>query len=466
MKLLKLLTILSITQFSVFNISWAKSISDTDIRNSVLKNYPLILAGYDKVDAAKGNYRAAKGVFDIRLKQELLDYSRGFYDGKYNKTSIERQNRFLGSSIYGGYRRSYREFEDYEGQRDTTRNGEFFAGINIPLLQGRAIDENRLGEMLAEYDFDESKVNLENIKIKIQKDALKAYWNWVASAKIYKIIDDLYKLSLNRDKQLRKRLKKGDVAEIIVVENKQNLLKRKNEMIFARANFKNSAIFLSLFYRDKDGQPFILGEQDLPKINFSTNVEKFNSINLNDDINSAINDRAEIRILRLNRLKENANLKYAKNLFQPRLDLNLEASKDVGGGDQSLSQSRNKVGLQLALPLQFSNARGKKSAAISKLSAIEYEEKIRQEQIKTELKQININITNSAEMLGNLKQEVKLARRLEKAERKRFRYGASNFFVVNLREQISANSRVKQIEAWQKLQNFKADYMAARFRFD
>ena len=68
-------------------------------------------------------------------------------------------------------------------------------------------------------------------------------------------------------------------------------------------------------------------------------------------------------------------------------------------------------------------------------------------------------------MLNNLKEEVLLAQKLEKAERRRFRFGASNFFVVNLREQISANSKIKKIEAWRKLQNFKADYKAARFRF-
>ncbi|MBL6665162.1 MAG: TolC family protein, partial [Rickettsiales bacterium] len=233
--------------------SWA--VSDKDITNSVLKHYPLILSGYDKVEAARGGLQASRGAFDIKLKQEFLDYSRGYYDGKYSETTIERQNRLLGSKVYGGYRRSYRDFESYTGGVNTAHNGEFFASINIPLLQGRAIDQNRLGEMLANYDFEESKIYLEKIKIQIQQDALKAYWNWIGAVKSYKIYADLYKLSLTRDEQLRQKFKHGDIAEIIVIENKKNLLTRKNDMIRAETELQNSAIYLSLFYRDENSNP-------------------------------------------------------------------------------------------------------------------------------------------------------------------------------------------------------------------
>jgi len=446
--------------------SFAKTVSDVDIKNSVLTNYPLILSGYDKVESSKGRIKAAQGVFDIRLKQEFFNYSRGFYDGRISKTTIERQNKFLGSTVYGGYRKSSDDFADYDGNYNTNKNGEFFAGVNIPLLQGRAIDQNRLGTMLAQYGFEESKINLENIKIKIQKDALKAYWNWISSAKTYEIYKDLYQLSLTRDSQLRKRQKKGDIAEIIVIENKKNLLTRKNDMIRAKTDFQNSSIYLSLFYRDQDGNQITLEEDNIPEISFNTNLAGFRDSDLVNDTIEAINNRAEIQILKVNKLKQKANLKYSKNLFQPKLDLNLEASKDSGNGPDSLTQSRNAVGVKLSVPLQFSQARGKTNEAIKELSSLSYEEKIIQDQIKTEIKQIHISIINDAEMLNNLKEEVLLAETLEKAERKRFRFGSSNFFVVNLREQISANTKIRKIIAWQKLQNFKADYKAARFRFD
>lgn len=440
----------------------AQPISEVHIQNSVLDHYPLILAGYDKIKANQGKLKASQGAFDIMLKQEYLDYSRGFYDGKSTKTTIEKQNQFLGSRVYGGYRKSYGDFESYNNGRQTAHHGEFFAGLNLPLLQGRAIDQNRLGVMLAEYDFDESKVVLDKIKITIQQDALKAYWNWIAAAKTYHIYDDLYTLSVKRDKQLREKQKKGDIAQIIVTENKKNLLTRQNQALAAQVAFKNSAIYLSLFYRDTQGQPIILSPDNLPEIDF----ENLNTThNLEEDIELAQQNRAEIALLKLDKNRQKAALDYSKNLLQPKLDVNVEASKDIGSAPNTLSQSRNSIGAQLSLPLQFSQAKGKINQAKSSLSAIAYEEKNLQDTIKAELEQIHHSIITNTQMLQNLKEEVALAQELEAAERKKFELGASNFFIVNLREQISADSKIKKIDAWQKLQNFKTDYKAARFAF-
>jgi len=465
MNIIKTLQILLLVIFINFSVQ-AKplKVSETQIKNSVLNNYPLILAGYDKIEANKGKLQSSNGAFDIKLKQEYLDYSRGFYDGKIAKTTFEKQNNFLGSSVYGGYRKSSGEFEDYENKRKTAKNGEFFAGVNLPLLQGRAIDQNRLGVMLARYDFKESKIVLDKIRIKIQQDALKAYWNWISTANIYKTYDSLYKLSQLRDKQLRQREKNGDIAEIIVVENKQNLLTRKNQSIRALMDFKNSSIYLSLFYRDNLGQPIILDDENLPNIDFSTSTQEYKH-NLESDIENALGNRAEVALIRLNRKRQTANLNYSENLLQPELDLNFEASKDTGSSPDSISQSRNTVGVKFTIPLQFSKAKGQIKQARSELSAISYEEKNIKDSIKVELRQIHTSIINSTKMLKNLKEEVLLAHRLEQAERQKFKLGSSNFFLVNYREQISANSKIKKITAWQKLQDFKTDYKAARFNF-
>jgi len=460
-----ILTLILASVLVVPNIALSRTISTKDIRNSVLSYYPLILSAYDDVDASLGSLKASQGVFDIRLKQEYLDYSRGFYDGRTAKTTIERQNRTLGSKVYGGYRKSDRDFEDYNGGYNTGSNGEFFAGVSIPLLQSRAIDSNRLGEILARYNFEESKVHLQNIKIQMQRDAIKAYWNWVAMSHIYQVYDDLYNLSLKRDSQLRKRYKRGDVAEIIVVENEKNLLTRKNEMLQAKVNFKNSAIYLSLFYRDEHGKPVILSRDNLPEVNFKNSTEVFSDSELEADIENAKLNRAEMQIIKINKLEQKANLKYAKNLFQPKLDINFEASKDSGSNDATISQSRNKVGATLSLPLQFSQARGKVNEARAKISAIGYQEQIALDNIMTEILQIHNNILNGSKIVENLIKEVALAKKLEKAERRKFSLGASNFFLVNFREQISANSKIKRVVAWQELQNFKADYKAARFYF-
>jgi len=440
-------------------------ITPKDIINSINKNYPLILAQYQDVLAAEGKFKASQGVFDLTLKQEYLDYSRGFYDGKNFRTFFEKQNETLGSKIYGGYRKSYGNFEDYNGRYDTNNAGEIFAGISVPLLQNRAIDEYRLGKILAQYNFEESKVHLQNIKIQIKRDAIKAYWNWITSYEIYKTYEELYNLSLKRDSQLRARLEKGDVSEIVVVENKKNLLDRKNQTIKAKNLFEISAIYLSLFYRDENANPIILKPEQIPTIDYNV-ANSLNNDIITKDLEFALQNRAEIQLLKIAQKSEEQNLKYAKNLLQPKLDLSFEASKDHGSGDIAKAQSRNNIGLNLAIPLQFSQARGKKLEAVSKLESIKQKIKMSQDQINYEIRQLQQNISNIHDIFINAKEETSLAQKLEKAEQQRFKLGDSNFFLVNFREAAWADAKIKQTIALQDFQNYLADYEAKVFRLE
>jgi hypothetical protein len=66
-------------------------------------------------------------------------------------------------------------------------------------------------------------------------------------------------------------------------------------------------------------------------------------------------------------------------------------------------------------------------------------------------------------MHQNLSEEAKLADLLENSEREKFKHGASNFFLVNLREQDTASSKAAAIEMYEKYQSTLADYKMAVF---
>ena len=62
----------------------------------------------------------------------------------------------------------------------------------------------------------------------------------------------------------------------------------------------------------------------------------------------------------------------------------------------------------------------------------------------------NIKVFNNGQL------EVKLAEKLEKAEQTKFFQGDSDFFVVNLREQMTAEAQIKNIMSALKVNKFKA----------
>lgn len=62
------------------------------------------------------------------------------------------------------------------------------------------------------------------------------------------------------------------------------------------------------------------------------------------------------------------------------------------------------------------------------------------------------------------RREVALATELEAAERQRFEQGDSTLLIVNLREQATAESKVREIDAVLDFQRALANYRAATMR--
>ncbi len=438
-----------------------KKLSWQELVDSADKNYPQILSYYEKVEASQGTALASLGFFDIKLKQSFFDKSRGFYDGKTTDTLLEKELGFMGSKVYGGYRKSFGNFPDYENQSLTNSDGEYRTGAKFSLLKDSSIDQNRLGVILSNLGVLESKIQLERIRKEIERDATKAYWKWVASEKIFHIYEGLYQLSLKRHSQLEEKLKKGDVAQIIVAENKKNILRRKSALAKARQDFENSAIYLSLFWRNENGTPIIPKRNQVPEIN--TTLHEIKEDQASRDLEIALANRFELRILKIQKDENLNQLKYAKNSFKPQLDIDFGASKDLGSGPSSRAQANNYVGLDFSVPLQQREARGKITEYDSKLKSLKLEQQLAEEKIKAELEQIKIQISNIVEMHHNLLEEAKLADLLENSEREKFKHGASNFFLVNLREQDTASSKAAAIEIFEKYQSALADYKMAVF---
>jgi outer membrane protein TolC len=439
-------------------------LSEQEVINSVTSHYPKILSYYQKVDAAFGNYLASQGFFDITLVQEYQDKTRGFYDGKITDSRVEKQNSFLGSKIYTGYRKSFGSFPKYEENALTNHDGEIRAGVKFSLIKNSTIDQNRLGVMISELGMEESKAQLENIKIEIQRDALKAYWSWVITGKIHQIYLGLYDLAIKREEQLENLLRKGGVAEIIIVENKKNILRRKNAELEAKRDFENSAIYLSLFLRDNLGNLKIPKPERLPEAQLS--LEEISSEKSKHDVEDALLRRPEIKIIKIKKNEEIKNLEYSKNLFKPKLDIETGISKDLGNGLESRSKTNNFVKVEFEIPLQFREARGKIMSSQSKISAIRHEEQLVSEKIKVEIEQFKNNLHNSIEMYKNFKEEVRFSEILENAEREKFKHGASNFFLVNMREQDTASAKAAKLIMFKKYQDSLIDYKAALFKFE
>lgn len=442
-------------------------LNEKTVIDSAQKHYPKILSYYEKVAVAEGGVLENHSFFDIRLKSNYSDKSRGFYDGKLFDSFIEKQNSFLNSKVYGGYRRSNGDFPAYEGGSNTNSKGEYYGGVKFSLLRDATTSKPLLDLALSKIDLEASKIQLENMRMEIKRDAVKSYFRFVADGYIYKIHQELYDLAKARQQQLEVRFKKGDIAQITLVENRRNVLARKNALLEAKRNFENSALYLSLFLRDENSNPIIADFAHLEKIMLDDFfVKKYAQMqnHIESDIAYALENRAEMRLVKLDRNAELKNLEYGKNTLKPKLDADFSASKDVGEGPQSRSQTVNVAKVNFEFPLQQSEGKGKVVQSQSKLSAIKYEEKLLREKIAVEIRQINNSLKNLTEIYKNLKEEIELCQKLEDSEHERLRLGDSNFFLINMREIETANAKINQMKIFEKFQDAAADYEMAVFR--
>lgn len=433
-----------------------------EVTKSAITNYPEILKFYEKIETNKGKILQNKGFFDIKLKAQYQDKTRGFYDGKISDYSFEKQNEFLGSKIYGGYRKSFDDFAPYDGNYNTNSRGEYRIGGSVSLLRNREIDEFRLDLFNSELSFKETTMQLEKLKLDIKRDAIKSYYNWLTAGHIFKTYHDLYELAKHRQEQLKIRHQKGDIAKIILVENERNILQRNSLMLEAKNNFENSAIALSIYYRQTDGTPLSPKNEELPEINFIN--QEFSNLNISKDIEFALQNRPEMKIINIQKNIEQNNLLQAKNLYLPKLDLNFEASKDLGKGPISRSQGNNQIRLDFELPIQQNIAKGKILQSTAMLNLLKIEEQFLNDKIRNEIQQISNSIATTTTIFNNYLNEYKLSHILEMAERERFKQGNSEFFLINLREQEVASARINKLIAFLKYQSFKADYNVAIFR--
>jgi len=463
-----LFSAISFNSFSSENIGREKvhdqKIELKKILESVEKNYPKILALYQEIDAAEGSILAAKGFFDIKLRQTYLEKTKGYYDGRYSETSIVKRNEFLGSELYLGYRKSSHDFENHESRFYTSHEGQFKIGAKFSLLQNAMIDENRLKIINAKINAEESRLTLKNIKNEIKRDAKKAYYNWISYHEIYLINRELYDLAIKRNKQFEIRVEKGDLAPIILIENERNALSRKTAMYNALRDFENSSIYLSLFYRNENSEPIIPTDLDCPRINnINKRIRKLNIEEFDQHFIEALHNRADLKLIKLEKEIEINNLKQAKNLYKPKLDIEVLASNDLSNENPTRKQSKNEVSINFEIPLQQREAKGEIAKTNARIDRINFEEKLLKESSKARLSQFKNSINAIFEINENLQKEIMLSIKLEDAEKIKFEKGNSDFFLINIREQNTASSKVTAIHAITDYFKVFADYEAEIF---
>jgi outer membrane protein TolC len=414
----------------------------SDVLTSALTHYPAIAQRVENQRYADGRLLESQGSFDLTFEQSLYARTSGYYDGRQSDSRLVKPLPYMNSRVYGGYRVSDGDFPVYEDKLITNSGGEYLFGVQLSLLRDRLVDSRRLAVANNRIDQEIAAIELELTRIGVQHDALYHYWQWLAAGHTREVYADLLRLSRLRQQNLEQQVERGDVAAILLTENRQNLVKREAQLNDAERDLQVKAAALSLYLRDAQGHPRIVEAPALPvewpkhQLNLDSK-EAFDNLAKRPELAMVAQDIEQAQNTRLS----------GENALLPKADVNLEFSNDEGSGTYARDPAETLVKLNVSIPLQRRIGQGRVQQAEAKLRQLELEKILTQDRLRIEMQNAFTNLHNSARFVELTAQELDLAQQMQTAEKHRFQEGGSDFFLLNLREEKAAEAHIRHIEA-------------------
>jgi outer membrane protein TolC len=437
------------------------SLALADVIASVYRYFPQIQEARLEAGVADGRVTSAMGAYDLMLHAGSMNQPSGFYR-TYRQGLGAVRRTWWGGYVSAGYRIGRGQFEPWYKERETNRGGEMSMGLGMPLLQGRAIDPERVAVFQAGLAQQAVGPTVQNVLLDTSRDASVLYWEWVAAGARLMAQDELLSLARERQDQLEFGARAGEYPQIDVVFNRQLVAERASRRLEAEQRFRLAGFRLSLFLRDEAGSGLIPNDQWLP-LHFPI-IEKLPPADFNADFQAALTRRPELAILALQAQHLRLDRQLADNQRLPTLDLMAEASQDVGAPVSPLNdkgQFELLMGVRSDLPLQRRNAVGRIQQANAKLSQIDQKIRLQRDKIAIELQSAYNSLVLSAQRVEQMETALEAAFRALQSFRFGFQRGMVNLVQLNILETQTNEVEILLIDAQRDWFNALAQMQAA-----
>lgn len=420
-------------------------ISEEEVTKSILQHFPLIEETFLKYEASREELSSARGSFDHKLVFKSRNKIEDKYDNQYFEAYLQRQTPYYGLGLVAGHRQGAGTFAPYDGKYATSGAGEMFAGLTFPLLRGFLTDEARFNLELGQIEMSIKKAELELKKNLYVHKGLSLYYKWLYANKKMKIRKDVLKLAEERQSMLQKKFEAGDIERLKLTDNQRSITKRKDELEKTRLEWQETKNQFELYYRDTKGLPVILGSEVLPE-------EKISSIPV------LINESV---LPQLNIIEQEINLKKVERDFHkqsklPGLNVEVLGAKELSS-NEPYDPTRLEVAVKFDFPLENRKAKGKTVASEYKYLALLKQRDYTLQSIRQQINFLQEALTTSKLRWEITSDEFRMTSTLADAERKRWQQGASDLYIVGLREQDMAEADIKRWSSWYEFHQYLLD---------
>ena len=431
-----------------------------EVLDSVRQQYPPMLAALIERDVAAGRLQSARGTFDFQFFARLFDTPSGYYQSTTVDTGFEQFTGIWGSTLFGGYRISTGGLlPDYEKNR-TQGSGEPRIGFRLPLLRDGSIDRRRANLIKARLDKELADPLIHRQQIDFIRAATAGYYGWIAAGERLRLSEALLRIARERMDALKTQSDSGLIPRIVLTDNRRLIVSRELAVVQSRRRFEAAGLALSLFYRDGQENPMVATRDRLPP-SLPTPVGPEASL-LQQDIQRSLTVRPELKRLSLTQDKLEVDRRLARNQLLPNLDAGVSANRDYGDRRyKDQTETEVQVGVELRVPLQRREAKGRVAEVEAQLEQITREQQFARDRIQTEVRDSFSAWSAAHEQTLQARLNVQLAVELQEAETERFMRGATDLLALQLREQAAFDAQVSAVDIDADCFRAQADYRAA-----
>lgn len=415
-------------------------LSIEEVLQSVNRHYPEILAARQNVRKAQGELISAWGAFDPSLQSQSRSLPMGGYQSNALDSEISVPTLTQGLRFFAGYRIGQGNYPVYYQNYLTNSGGEYRAGLSLPLLRDRNIDKSRTELLNRKTLVHVRNQEVGALKLMVYQQTIHQYWRWVQAGITLDIFQQLLHLAQTRQAALVKQAALGDLAKLSVIENQQIILQRQQMVVQAHMELDKAAIALSLFYRDKIGKPIIPAPNSLPALTMPQKQLISKTIMT---AHAMLDKHPEVQ--RLGGLSKIATTEHhlARNELLPQLDTLAFTSKQYGtGGYPLLIPEAAQIGVRFLFPLYQREAKGKLISTASDIRRLKIEQRFVYEKLLNQLGQLAVGLRRLYKQHSLLRDELVMAKAVQRGEFKKFKSGDSSIFLVNQREQITTQTKL------------------------
>ena len=412
---------------------------------TVSKFHPLIQKAKNLELAGNGEVLKALGGFDPTISSNVNQKSFNGKEYYWTSNTTLKIPIWFGTNLKAGYEANRGEY--VENDQKLPGSGLWYAGVEIPLLQGFLYNERQFqlqqAQNLQQMSVAERQLAVNDLLL----DAFSTYWTWTEAYKKLMIAKEGFVLAEARYKAAKENVAVGENPPIDTVEALILLENRTVENKSAQTQFQNATLLLQTFLWADGNQLVSIPANVIPQLaNTNPEVEILNA----NDIDSL--PSIQLAAYKVDQIA--LDVKWKKEQLKPSINANYNLLNQPSGNLEisQFSMQNYKFGVTAYVPLFLRKERGGVKLAKLKMENAgldllakkrEYDQKIKNLSNEIELQTANIVIQ---------KRIVAHTRTLRTAELDKFQAGESSLFMINSREQTYLSSENKLVELEIKLE--------------